>query len=549
MSRFRILSLILLLFPFASLKAADDDFLRLLRGEVDRQFALLQTKAKVYHLRFNVRDRYEVTIASSSGALTASKVDEDRSLIPSYRLGDPMSDYLIGLRLMSIPTPIRLPFEIDSASFASVIREGCNRFLVERIRSAPLKNQDIADLYAGELPVFTSAPVVNYEEAPDRKKLSPEEIAAWENRVKRISEQFLADTLFLQGRAQFSYEDLRFYCVASDGSAIVENRRYARLFFTGVVHSEEGSNPQLSKSYFAFSPDQLPPDSVIVNDVAEVMQTLRELREAEPADSYEGPAILSGQVAAVFFHEILGHRLESFRQRHKLASKTLTTRIGDTILPESFSIEDNPTIDTLNGVPLGGGYQFDEEGVRAERAELIKGGVLTGFLTTRAPLPGVGKSNGHARAEWGKMPASRQSNLIITCTNLCSDAELRDKLKREIVQQGKPFGYFVKQVSGGVTSEYVYSIDAFSVIPLLIYRVYPDNRPDELVRGVKLIGTPLTSLTGILAAGVSTGIFNGICGAESGRIPVSAISPSLLLERVELQRSSVKPDGFILPRP
>ncbi len=508
----------------------------------------MQTKAKVYHLRFNVRDRYGVTIASSSGALTASKVDEDRSLIPSYRIGDPMSDFLIGLRL-SIPAPILVPFGIDSASFAEVIREGCNRFLVERIRNAPLRSQDIADLYAGKLPVFTSAPVVNFKQELDRKKLSAEEIAAWENRVKRISEQFMADTLILQGRAKFSYEDLRFYCVASDGSAIVENRRYARLLISGIVNSVQGSYPVLDKSYFAFSPDQLPSDSVVTHDVAGMMQTLRELSQAEPADSYEGPAILSGQVAAVFFHEILGHRLESFKHRNKVTSKTLAARIGDQLLPESFSVEDNPTIDSLNGVLLSGGYQFDEEGVRAERAELIKGGVLTGFLTTRAPLPGLGESNGHARAEWGQLPESRQSNLIVTCENLCSDEELRDRLKREIVKQRKPFGYFVKRVSGGVTSDYVYSVDAFSVTPQLIYRVYPDNRPDELVQGVKLIGTPLTSLTGILATGVSKGIFNGMCGSKSGWIPVSAISPSLLIERVELQRSSVKPDGFILPRP
>ena len=70
-----------------------------------------------------------------------------------------------------------------------------------------------------------------------------------------------------------------------------------------------------------------------------------------------------------------------------------------------------------------------------------------------------------------------------------------------------------------------------------MYRVWEDGRPDELVRGVDLIGTPLTTFQQILAASDSQSVFNGSCGAESGWVPVSAISPDLLIGEVEVQRS------------
>jgi predicted Zn-dependent protease len=70
----------------------------------------------------------------------------------------------------------------------------------------------------------------------------------------------------------------------------------------------------------------------------------------------------------------------------------------------------------------------------------------------------------------------------------------------------------------------------------VVYRIYTDGRPPELVRGVDLIGTPLAAFGKIVATGNKTEIFNGICGAESGGVPVSASSPALLVSEVEVQK-------------
>jgi TldD protein len=67
--------------------------------------------------------------------------------------------------------------------------------------------------------------------------------------------------------------------------------------------------------------------------------------------------------------------------------------------------------------------------------------------------------------------------------------------------------------------------------------VFPDGR-EELVRGVDLIGTPLTTFSKIAGADNAVATFNGICGAESGGVPVSASSPALFISQVEVQKKA-----------
>ena len=93
-----------------------------------------------------------------------------------------------------------------------------------------------------------------------------------------------------------------------------------------------------------------------------------------------------------------------------------------------------------------------------------------------------------------------------------------------------------KDIAGGFTNTRTRGPQAFKVLPILVYRVYADGRPDELVRGVDLVGTPLTSFSKILCTGDDPDVFNGMCGAESGMVPVSAISPSILVEQIEVEK-------------
>jgi len=230
--------------------------------------------------------------------------------------------------------------------------------------------------------------------------------------------------------------------------------------------------------------------------------------------------------------------LEGQRQRGDQEGQTFTKLLGTPILPPFLSVSDDPTLASFDGTPLSGHYVYDDEGQQARRVDLIKDGVLKTFLMSRLPIASFSTSNGHGRAETGHMPTGRQGNLIVTSSKTVSDAELRGMLIAEAKKQNKPYGLYFEDISSGFAVTTRSAPQAFQVIPLVVYRVYVDGRPDELVRGVSIVGTPQAALNSILATGNHQDIFNGICGAESGSIPVSAVAPAMLVSQIETQRQA-----------
>jgi len=178
------------------------------------------------------------------------------------------------------------------------------------------------------------------------------------------------------------------------------------------------------------------------------------------------------------------------------------------------------------------------EAVPAQPAPLIENGVLKNFLMSRSPTRGFTKSNGHGRREPGNRVVARQGNLTVKSTPQAQVpfARLRAMLIEECKKQGKPYGLLFNDISGGFTTTQRWTPQAFKVLPILVYRVYVDGKPDELVRGVDIVGTPLTCFSRIMATGDDPDVFNGVCGAESGNVPVSAISPSILVQQIEVEK-------------
>ena len=169
---------------------------------------------------------------------------------------------------------------------------------------------------------------------------------------------------------------------------------------------------------------------------------------------------------------------------------------------------------------------------------------------SRSPIENFPRSNAHGRAQAGFRPVSRQSNMFIESTAAVTEQQLRQKLIDECKKQGKPFGLLFQDIQGGFTMTGRTMPNVFNVIPTEVYRVYTDGRPDELVRGVDLVGTPLVMFSMISDASDQFDIFNGICGAESGGVPVSAVAPSLLVNQVEVQKKSKSQERSpILSRP
>jgi len=269
-----------------------------------------------------------------------------------------------------------------------------------------------------------------------------------------------------------------------------------------------------------------------------MLAQLKLLRSAPLVDPATVPAILSGRAAGVFFHEIFGHRVEGHRQRNADDAQTFAKRLNNAVLPPFLSVVFDPTRERIGNTALSGYYQFDDEGVRARPVTVVDKGILKTFLLGRTPLAAFPQSNGHGRAQPGMKPVSRQSNLLVQSEQAVTPERLLEMLREEIRKQGKPFGLYFENIEGGFTQTGRTTPNAFNVLPNLVYRVYADGRPRELVRGVDLIGTPLAAFSKIIATDNRMEVFNGTCGAESGSVPVSAVSPALLISEVEVQKKS-----------
>jgi predicted Zn-dependent protease len=493
---------------------------------------------KPYFLSYSVADAQNVTITAQYGAIDGSSATHSRSADVQVRLGSPALDNTHGTHRDTALTTIPLPLADDRAAIERSLWFATNRGYgkaldaLEKVKTEQqvrAKEEDSSADFSTQKPeteVLPPAPPL----AVDR--------TAWESRLREISAVFrrYPNIFYDMAILQAAHETDSF--VSSDGTRVSAPNQVARLIVVARTRAADGMDLFRDLTFEADSTGNLPAQTEVLAKTEAMAKNLDDLRVAPITEPYEGPAILSGRAAAVFFHEVLGHRLEGQRQRGDEEGQTFTKLLGKPILPSFLSVADDPTLATFDGHPLSGHYLFDNEGQPARRVQLVDDGVLKTFLMSRLPIASFAESNGHGRAESGKMPTGRQGNLIVTSTHAVSDADLREMLKAEARKQGKAYGLYFEDISSGFAVTTRRSPQAFQVIPLVVYRVYVDGRPDELVRGVSIVGTPQAALNSILATGDKPDIFNGECGAESGTVPVSAIAPAMLVSQIETQRQA-----------
>jgi predicted Zn-dependent protease len=375
-------------------------------------------------------------------------------------------------------------------------------------------------------------------------------VEEWEKRLKSYSALFTRHPEIYEGSVGLSANNTNQYLANTEGTSLQHGTSHVRLSVYARTKAEDGMDLYRFESFDAQTADRLPNETVVRQTIETMVQDLKALRTAPVVEPFTGPAILSGRASGVFFHEIFGHRLEGQRQRNENEGQTFTKKVNQPVLPEFISVFDDPTAQRAAGIDLNGHYAFDDDGVPAQRVTVVDKGILKNFLLSRIPVAGFERSNGHGRKAPGYRTVGRQANLIVQSSGGVPEARLRQMLIEEAKKQDKPFGLIFKDISGGFTLTGRASPQSFQVTPIMVYRVYVDGRPDELVRGVDLIGTPLTSFSRIVAAGDKVEVFNGFCGAESGFIPVSAVAPSILTAQIEVQKkakSSERPP--ILPPP
>lgn len=548
--------------PAASAQSKDP-LLTIMTSELRREMdALAKQPVPPYYISYNVGDEQTVMILTSFGSTTRHDSSMRRMLLVDLRVGDHNLDNtrqirgsrdIFGGSGMASGGARAIPYENNEAALRQAmwrVTDQSYKAATERIEQVRT-NQAVKVAAEDTSGDFSKADASNrYYEDPIAMQSYFTNRSAWEDRLKKYSGLFSGKKNILEAKASLTSSIVRKYFVSTEGAEIASNEVYVRVMVNAMVKAADGMELPLYKSYFAFKPSDLPSDQEITRDVNDMIATLDKMRTAPIVDPYTGPAILSGGASGVFFHEIFGHRVEGHRQKNEDEGQTFKKKINERILPAFIDVYFDPNQKKYDGQDLLGAYQYDDEGVKGQRVDVVRDGILQNFLMTRSPIEGFSQSNGHARAMPGRRPVARQSNLVVQAEQTVPAASLRDMLIDLCKKEGKPYGLWFKQVEGGFTLTGRTIPNSFNVLPILVYRIYADGRPDELVRGVDLIGTPLATFERIVAAGNDGETFNGICGAESGWVPVSASSPSLLVREIEVQKKSKSQERLpILPAP
>jgi predicted Zn-dependent protease len=512
-----------------------------MQTELDRSIEKLKTQpVPPYFLSYEIIDTHTYAVSGAFGKLTGSGENHHRQLDIDLRVGDFTMDNTHEIRggqsfgSMGGFSSIAVPIDNDPDAIRAVLwyrtDERYKRAVEQLTRVKTNAQVEVAPEDKSD--DFSHEQAQQFSEPQQDVKVN---LKAWEEKVRKYTAPFAKYSNIYGARAIFEAGAETRWFVNSEGARIQTSQPTWRLFLIASTKADDGMELPRYESWLGFSDKDLPDDAAVLKAVDKMIADLEALRVAPVADPYTGPAILSGRASGVFFHEIFGHRVEGHRQKQSNDAQTFRKMIGQEVLPKDFSVYFDPTVNRMAGTALAGYYLYDNQGVKARRVNVVEDGVLKTFLMARTPIQGIPQSNGHGRAQAGFAPVARQSNLIVEVAQSSVKPDLKKLLIKEVKKQGLPYGLYFADISGGFTFTGRTTPNAFNVTPLVVYRIYPDGR-EELVRGVDLIGTPLTTFSKIEAADNHVEVFNGICGAESGGVPVSAVSPGILISQIEVQK-------------
>lgn len=504
----------------------------------------LKDNAKPYFISYQMKDVEQLEVSARYGAVFVDEDFRDRRLYVDVRVGDYQfdssmsddADFSFSLKGTSYTARKNGPLEVTplalrtalwlitdekykSALFNFLKKKGEAVYAVDNPQAAPSFSREKAEVFL--------QPPVDFRFNRER----------WKAFSRKISARLSSHPEFFDSEVKVGAHKVVRYFVSTEGSRILTEETLYNLNIFAVTRAEDGQLLDNSRDYYAPSEAQLPSEEEILKSVEAMEDELLALRKAPAIDPYTGPAILAPEASGVLFHETVGHRLEGERQRDDLEGKTFRGQEGKRVLPDFLSLVDDPTAQVMGTHALNGYYRFDEEGVRGQKTLLVQDGVLKNYLLSRSPVEGFAQSNGHGRSQGNRKPMARMSNLIVESKKKVTDSQLKKMLIEEAKRQKKPYGLIIKDITGGNTNTSSFGYQAFKGVPRLVYRVDVRDGKESLVRGVEIVGTPLSSINRILATGSTVGVFNGFCGAESGNVPVSAVAPATLMQEIELQRS------------
>jgi len=525
-----------------------------MQAELDRSMKTLGAQdPPAYYIGYTLTDSDRDTVSGSNGALLQSDSNRNRWLEVSVRTGSynldnthkvdgrqaPNGGPGTNAPLDNDPDVLRRAMWLETDKQYRAAAEALIKITTGKEVKVQTEEGRAPD-FSREKPQVFTGPWVSF--TLDRKP--------WEQKVRDYTAYFRKYAAVINSIVTFTAVAQNTIQLTSEGTQLQFGQIRYRLEIFIQGKASDGMNIERYYNFDWVNPSEAPDDKAVYAAEDQLRKEMEGLVVSPLNDPTVGPALLTGRASAVFFHEVFGHRAEGHRQKDVNEGQTFAKKVSEPILPDFLSIVDDATMKKLGQQDLLGYYQYDDEGVIAQRVVLVDHGVLKNFEMSRSPLIGFPHSNGHGRRQIGATPVSRQGNLIVESAKTLTNSQLRAKLVELIKQQNKPYGLLIDDIAGGFTFTGRGQPQAFQVEPLVVYKVFPDGRPDELVRGVDIVGTPLAALTKIVATGDTPEVFNGYCGAESGYVPVSASSPAILTSELEVQKKQSATDRPpILPPP
>ncbi|MBL8018741.1 MAG: TldD/PmbA family protein [Leptospirales bacterium] len=527
-----------------------------MREELTRSFQHFRKKTspRPHYASYLFRNYRTEKISGRLGGITDHTIGSQNTVYCDVRVGSPRFDNLIngGLednsdRDESIEY-INMPAEIERDPFRFSLwklTDAKFREAAEQYYERKSKELHYVDPNRG----LPSRHKRNAVKSWKYTKLPEVDREFWMYRIRRAGQLLKKYTNIKNSRFEFSCHHRQSVLVNSEGSEILQQQSIFELRGSLWLLNKKGEGIVQEIHFTEGALDDLPGEKEFMAVIQQKIDSLLALEKAPRLDSFSGPVLLSGGASGLFFHEVVGHRLEGSRLLSPDEGGTFRSLRGKKIAPDYIDIIDDPTLTHYGDRHMIGHFLYDDEGTPAQKAVLVEKGVLKQFLTTATPIPGQRETNGHARSQKHERPISRMGNLLVVNRKPVDSDEMRERFIEEIKRQKKPYGIYVKDTLGGETGTNSYDFQAFKGEILDASRVYPDGK-EEPIRGVDFVGTPLSSLDAVVCMGDDPALDNSYCGAESGVVPVSTVAPSMLMRNLELQgQDRERYTQYVVPLP
>lgn len=523
------------------------DTLKIMEQELDRSFVELQDEEiPPYYISYEITENAGATAEGAFGEVTNQTSYMTRHLDVDLRVGSyemdnthPHEGFPLVMSMAGLLLPILVAVDDEESLRTALWLKTDSQYKAALHVFEGIQDED-RSRQRKELRVddFSRAPVVEHSE----EKLEPAwNVEDWTEHINRYSSPFAESEAIQHNRIEITCNVETRWFVNTEGSRIQISKPLCRMNVVASTKADDGIEYSLSRTFAADSPGRLFNETEVLASVKEMISDLEALRIAPALDAYEGPAILGGRASSVFFHQIAGKGLEGNPLLNIWGEPSIRLEIGERVLPESFSVIFDPSLDMFRGERLLGHYTYDNEGVRGKRVTAIESGVPVDLLRSRTPVNEADLSNGHGRREAGSRVSARQSSMFVEVADSLTPEELEALLLAKVREQGKSYGLYIEELVDLETqANDLLSMtfdDAFqigpTVKPLFMYKIYSDGTR-ELVRGTHNLALNLDLMRQVETGSSDFRVFNDISFDESGSVPVSTVAPSIFLSQIKL---------------